>query len=79
MPIATPEVYAQMLDRPLDLLTRQFQDFQQAAASVRRIGCLQEQRSVIADGRGEPIPAGPLTVELDRVPFSYSDEGAAGP
>jgi ABC-type multidrug transport system fused ATPase/permease subunit len=63
--------YAQMLDRPLEMLTRQFQDFQQAAAGVRRIQSLFDLHSVIADGRGERLPAGPLSVELDRVSFAY--------
>jgi ATP-binding cassette subfamily B protein len=63
-----------MLDRPLELLTRQFQDFQQAAASMRRIAALLELQSLIADGRGERIPDGPLSVEFDQVSFSYDPE-----
>jgi ABC-type multidrug transport system fused ATPase/permease subunit len=66
--------YAQMLDRPLEMLTRQFQDFQQAAASLRRIDGLLDLRSAIADGRGARIPAGPLSVELDHVTFAYEAE-----
>jgi ABC-type multidrug transport system fused ATPase/permease subunit len=63
--------YAQMLDRPLEMLTRQFQDFQQAAAGVRRIQSLLGLRSVISDGRGDRLPDGPLSVELDDVSFAY--------
>jgi len=69
--------YAQMLDRPLELLTRQFQDLQQAAASLRRIESLLDLRSVITDGRGACIPDGPLSVELDHVSFSYDSEEPA--
>jgi ATP-binding cassette subfamily B protein len=69
--------YAQMLDRPLEMLTRQFQDLQQAAAGVRRIDALFELRSVIADGCGDGIPGGALSIEFDRVSFSYDSDDSS--
>jgi ABC-type multidrug transport system fused ATPase/permease subunit len=66
--------YTQMLDRPLEMLTRQFQDFQQAGAGVRRIQALFALRSAITDGRGERLPGGPLSVDFDRISFSYDPD-----
>lgn len=62
--------YSQMLNRPIDEITRQIDDFQQAAASVQRIGGLLTLRSRITDG-ARSLPAGPLAVELERVTFTY--------
>jgi ATP-binding cassette subfamily B protein len=66
--------YTQMLNRPIEEVTRQLSDFQQAAAGVARIGALLDIRSVISDGRGDPLPTGPLEVQFRDVTFAYEDD-----
>jgi ATP-binding cassette, subfamily B, bacterial len=44
---------------------------QRAVASVGRITELLQTESRLPEGRGSPIPAGPLAVELDGVSFAY--------
>jgi ATP-binding cassette subfamily B protein len=44
---------------------------QRAVASVGRINELLRMETHLPDGRGLPIPAGPLAVELDAVSFAY--------
>jgi ABC-type multidrug transport system fused ATPase/permease subunit len=67
--------YAQSLRRPVEAITRQLQDLQQAAASIGRVQELLAERSEVVDGLGAPLPPGPLAVEIDRVSFAY----VAGP
>lgn len=63
--------YNTMLRNPLEQLTRQMQELQQASASILRIRELQERQSAISDGPGAPLPAGPLAVAFEDVHFSY--------
>jgi ABC-type multidrug transport system fused ATPase/permease subunit len=63
--------YAESLRRPIEGISRQLQDLQQAAASVGRVRALLAERSAIVDGRLAPPGGGPLTVELERVTFAY--------
>jgi ATP-binding cassette subfamily B protein len=64
--------YTESLRRPIDQITRQLQDLQQAGASIARISDLFTVTSRIADGDGPDIPAGPLSVEFQGVSFGYS-------
>ena len=64
--------YTQSLHQPLQAITRQLQDLQQAAASIGRVRALLAERSAIADGPGA-APAGRLAVEFDRVTFAYPE------
>lgn len=66
--------YTQMLNRPIQVINRQVQDLQTAAAAVGRVYELLETDRTLPDGGGEPLPAGPLPVELVGVAFSYEDE-----
>lgn len=66
--------YSQMLNRPIDQITRQLSDFQQAAAGALRVQSLLDTRSAIADGRGAKLPGGPLAVEFDEVTFAYDED-----
>lgn len=70
--------YAEMLRRPIEQITRQLSDLQQAAAGIGRVRALLAERSAIVDGAGGPAaPAGALAVEFDRVTFAYpADPGA---
>jgi len=67
--------YTDMLRRPIEQLRRELEDMQRAVASVGRITELLRTESRLADGRGDPIPAGALGVELDGVSFAYESSG----
>jgi ATP-binding cassette, subfamily B, bacterial len=67
--------YTQSLHQPLNAVMRQLQDLQQAAASIARVRALFAERTAITDGPGLPPPAGPLSVELERVTFTYPASG----
>lgn len=62
----------EILRRPIDQITRQLQDLQQAGASITRIGDLLAVRSVIHDGTGPSIPSGALEVQFDDITFGYN-------
>jgi ATP-binding cassette subfamily B protein len=62
--------YTQVLNRPLEQITRQLQDFQQAGAGVRRIEQLFGESTSLADGHRD-LPSGALSVEVDHVSFGY--------
>lgn len=64
--------YTNMLVRPVERITSQMSDLQKAGASIGRINTIMNERSTILDGPGTPIPAGPLSVKLDDVTFSYT-------
>jgi ABC-type multidrug transport system fused ATPase/permease subunit len=63
--------YAESLRRPIEAITRQLNELQQAAASVGRVRALLAERSAVVDGPGAVLPDGALAVELDRVSFAY--------
>jgi ATP-binding cassette subfamily B protein len=67
--------YASLLRYPLEQISRQMQDLQQAAASISRIYDLLNTQSAIRDapdGRAVSIPHGALSVEFDHVTFGYN-------
>jgi ABC-type multidrug transport system fused ATPase/permease subunit len=70
--------YTDMLRRPIEQLRRELEDMQRAVASVGRVTELLRTESRLPDGRGAPIPDGPLAVELDGVSFAYDSPGANG-
>jgi ABC-type multidrug transport system fused ATPase/permease subunit len=63
--------YTELLNRPIEQITRQLQDLQKASASVVRVGELLAVRNAIEDGPGASLAPGPITVEFDHVTFSY--------
>ena len=63
--------YLALVARPLSQLTQQVQDLQQATAGIARVQELLTATSLIQDGPGEPLPAGPLSVALERVSSAY--------
>jgi ATP-binding cassette subfamily B protein len=65
--------YSDSLRQPIEAITRQLQDLQQAVASLGRVRALLAERSAVDDGSGAALPAGPLAVELDGVSFAYGD------
>jgi ATP-binding cassette subfamily B protein len=62
----------EILRRPIDQITRQLQDLQQAGASITRVGDLLAIHSVIHDGSGPAIPEGALQVRFEHVTFGYN-------
>ena len=66
--------YTEMLTRPLDQITRQMRDLQQATASIGRIENILSLRSSVQDGHRAAMPVGALSVEMDGVSFGYDDD-----
>jgi len=65
--------YMAMLEAPLDQITQQLQEFQKAAAGLRRVReMLDFQRDVIDGNRVLPASPGGLHVEFENVRFTYS-------
>lgn len=65
-------LYTDLIFRPIMQITRQMEDFQQAAAGIQRIRELYAMHSNILDGNGPPLPQGPLPLEWKQVAFSYA-------
>jgi ATP-binding cassette, subfamily B, bacterial len=64
--------YTEMLRRPIEQITRQLSDLQQAAAGLGRVRALLAERSAITDGPGVAgVGPGALAVEFGRVTFAY--------
>lgn len=63
--------YTQLLFQPLNLLSDQIDDFQKAGAGIVRLQELFNTQTKLIDGRGDPIPDGPLPVCFDNVSFGY--------
>ncbi|MEO2002922.1 MAG: ABC transporter ATP-binding protein, partial [Candidatus Poribacteria bacterium] len=66
--------YTSMLQSPLQQLTRQLQDLQNATAGIVRIDELYKTKSALIEGGTAEIPAGPLSFEFDRVSFRYVED-----
>jgi ATP-binding cassette subfamily B protein/ATP-binding cassette subfamily C protein len=66
--------YAELLIRPLMLITRQMEDLQKASAGIVRVRELYAARSPIQDGPGAALPDGPLSVAFEQVAFAYNDD-----
>lgn len=66
--------YVNMLRTPIEQISQQLQDLQKASASIRRTNELLDTASRLAQGSGEPIPAGQLGVEFDGVSFGYTED-----
>ncbi len=66
--------FAQMVRQPIESIAEQLREFQKAVASARRAGRLLATPLTIVDGPGEPLPDGPLAVDLDHVTFGYGPD-----
>jgi ABC-type multidrug transport system fused ATPase/permease subunit len=64
--------YSQLLSRPIEEISRQMSELQQAGASLARIQALRAERSQIVDGT-RSLPSGALPIEFDHVGFGYPD------
>jgi len=65
--------YTESLRRPIEGVTRQLQDLQQATASIGRVRALLAERSAVVDGPGAALPSGALAVEFEGVGFAYGE------
>jgi ABC-type multidrug transport system fused ATPase/permease subunit len=69
--------YAILLNRPVQNITRQLQDLQQALAGISRVSRLLAEQSAIRDpgqdldGPVATLPPGPLAVDFEGVSFGY--------
>ena len=66
--------YGALLGWPLEELTTQMLDFQQATASIFRVRDLRAVEPTIRDGPGADFPDGALSLEFRDVSFAYGDE-----
>ena len=66
--------YGYLLSWPLEELTAQMLDFQQATAAIFRVRDLQRVQPAIRDGPGAEFPRGALGLEFRGVSFAYGDE-----
>jgi ABC-type multidrug transport system fused ATPase/permease subunit len=66
--------YTTLLERPIQQITRQIEDLQQATAGIVRIRTLFGITSGIVDGTGASLPPGPLSVKMRDVTFAYTED-----
>jgi ATP-binding cassette, subfamily B, bacterial len=66
--------YTGMLQPPLQRLSRQMNQFQQATGGIVRVKQLLATAPRVVDGPLTRMPSGALLVELDRVSFAYETE-----
>lgn len=70
--------YTEMTRRPIDQIRSQLEDLQKAGAAISRIEELFATKTRLRPSGSTPIPDGPLSVEFDRVSFSYDDSDRPG-
>ena len=68
--------YMTMLEAPLDQITSQLQEFQRAAAGLRRVREMVEAERTVPDGDRIVPPRPAHRIEFDQVRFRYAAVGA---
>jgi len=64
--------YVALLNRPIEQISRQLQDLQQAGAGLERIRALLAEHSAIRETAApRPLLSGPLSVDFEEVSFNY--------
>ncbi len=66
--------YMNLLNRPVEMISRQMQDLQQANAGIARIQQLLQTHSAIVERPSRTLPAGMLSVDFQDVVFGYEDQ-----
>jgi len=66
--------YTTLMNRPMDMITQQLADLQQASAGIARISDLMAIQPQISEGSNDYLPHGPLPIEFDGVTFGYEAE-----
>ncbi len=67
--------YTSLLSEPIEQIRNQFEEFQQAEASIYRIQDLLQVQSQLSIGGETQLPHGALSVNFENVSFSYCDQG----
>ncbi|MBC1222483.1 ABC transporter ATP-binding protein [Nostoc sp. UCD121] len=67
--------YTNILSEPIEQIRNQFEDLQQADASIYRITDLLQFQSQLLTSGEQSIPPGALSVACENVSFSYHDRG----
>jgi ABC-type multidrug transport system fused ATPase/permease subunit len=65
--------YTQLMNQPIEQITRQLQDLQLAGAGLGRIQHLFTEQPSMVDGT-RSLPPGALSLELDHVTFGYVED-----
>jgi ATP-binding cassette, subfamily B, bacterial len=66
--------YSQVVRQPIERIAEQLREAQKAAAGARRAARLLAEVPAVPDGRGDPLPAGALALDLERVSFAYDGD-----
>ncbi len=66
--------YVLLIQNPIDQVTQQFSELQKAAGGIIRIDQYRAIESELAAGGDRELPDGPLSIEFERVTFSYEDQ-----
>jgi len=66
--------YTNLLNEPIEQIRNQFEDLQQAEASIYRIQDLFQVKSQLGTGSEQQLPGGALAVTFENVSFSYPDQ-----
>lgn len=64
--------YTDQLSQPVQQIQTQLQNLQQSEACIRRIEELLATQPALVDGPGDPLAAGPLSVDFADVSFGYN-------
>ncbi|MBD2198067.1 MULTISPECIES: ABC transporter ATP-binding protein [Calothrix] len=67
--------YTNILSEPIEQIRNQFEDLQQADASIYRITDLLQVQSQLYTGGEKLIPPGALSIAVENVCFGYNDRG----
>ncbi|MBH8553257.1 ABC transporter ATP-binding protein [Nostocaceae cyanobacterium CENA357] len=65
--------YTTILSEPIEQIRNQFEDLQQADASIYRITDLLQVQSQLSAGGDKLIPPGALSIAFENVSFGYND------
>lgn len=65
--------YTNLLSEPIEQIRDQFEDLQQAEASIYRIQDLLKVKSQLSTGGKQQLPQGALSVTFENVSFGYND------
>jgi len=67
--------YTNLLRQPIESIREELADFQQAQASILRVNDLLKTSSRLPPAGDRSLPPGALSVEMERVWFSYEEKG----
>jgi ATP-binding cassette, subfamily B, bacterial len=70
--------YTEMIRHPIEQIRTQMEDLQKAGAGISRVEELFAARPELVESGTRHLPGGPLSVEIDGVAFSYTDDQANG-